>query len=65
MTAKANQVSCGSQYKLSFSLLLILEVQLRDVWASDIEKSDYKGRTDVVLGLSSMTLDVIGQAGKI
>lgn len=37
--------------------------QLRDVWAAEIEKSDYKGRLDAMQGLSKMTLDVIGQAG--
>ncbi|KDR83061.1 hypothetical protein GALMADRAFT_238857 [Galerina marginata CBS 339.88] len=38
-------------------------IQLRDIWAAEVAKSDGKGRVEVLSWLSKMTLDVIGLAG--
>ena len=36
--------------------------QLRDIWAKECKQTG-TGRIDILLGLSKMTLDVIGLAG--
>ena len=39
-------------------------IQLKEVWASEIARNNAPTRVDVLSGLSKMTLDVIGLAGK-
>jgi len=46
------------------SIFVEKAIQLRDVWASDLQKHNNEvTRVDVLSGLSKMTLDVIGLAG--
>lgn len=44
---------------------LMSEIKLRDVWASSLKErdNDVGTRIDILPGLSSMALDVIGMAG--
>ena len=42
---------------------MYLSMQLRDVWNDQISLAGAPARIDVTVGLSKMTLDVIGLAG--
>ncbi|KAI1792352.1 cytochrome P450 [Ganoderma leucocontextum] len=52
-----------SQIRELTEIFLEKSLELRDVWDSEVSRSDGTARLNVIQGLSKMTLDVIGLAG--